>query len=106
MAHIYSFSPSGPRGNIALPNQELNAIVNLILVCHECHKKIDAVLDGGRYPASLLRKMKSEHERRIELVTGINPTKKSHVLLYGANIGQHGAPLNFAHATSAMFPHR
>ena len=50
--------------------------------------------------------MKREHERRIELVTGIDPTKKSHVLLYGANIGEHSAPLNFAGAATAMFPHR
>jgi hypothetical protein len=86
--------------------EDLNSIDNLILVCHECHRKIDAAVDGGRYPASLLQEMKREHERRIELVTGIDPTRKSNILLYGANIGEHSAPLNFAGAATAMFPYR
>lgn len=105
-AHIYSFSEGGPRGNDGIPPEDLNSIENLILVCHECHEKIDAAPDGGRYPATLLQEMKREHERRTELVTGIDPTRKSHVLLYGANIGEHSAPLNFAGAAMAMFPHR
>ena len=105
-AHIYSFSDGGPRGNDEVPPEDLNSIDNLILVCHECHRKIDAALDGGRYPASLLQQMKREHERRVEFVTGIDPTRKGHVLLYGANIGEHSAPLDFAGAATAMFPHR
>ena len=105
-AHIYSFSEEGPRGNAGVSPGDLNSIDNLILVCHECHQKIDAVVDGGRYPAALLQEMKREHERRIELVTSIDSTRKSHVLLYGANIGEHSAPLNFAGAATAMFPKR
>jgi SMODS-associated and fused to various effectors sensor domain len=105
-AHIYSFSEGGPRGNDGVLPEDLNSIDNLILVCYECHQKIDAAVDGGRYPASLLQQMKLEHERRIELVTGIDVTRKSHILLYGANIGEHSAPLNFAGAATAMFPHR
>jgi hypothetical protein len=105
-AHIYSFSEGGPRGNHGVLPEDLNSIDNLILVCHECHQKIDAAVDGGRYPASLLQQMKLEHERRIELVTGIDVTRKSHILLYGANIGEHSAPLNFAGAATAKFPHR
>jgi SMODS-associated and fused to various effectors sensor domain len=105
-AHIYSFSEGGPRGNDGVPTEDLNSIDNLILVCHECHQKIDAAADGGRYTASIVQQMKREHERRIELVTGIDPTRKSHILLYGANIGEHSAPLNFAGAATAMFPHR
>jgi hypothetical protein len=105
-AHIYSFSDGGPRGNDGVRPEDLNSIDNLILVCHECHQKIDAAVDGGRYPASLLQQMKLEHERRIELVTGIDVTRKSHILLYGANIGEHSAPLNFAGAATAMFPLR
>lgn len=105
-AHIYSFNDCGPRGNDGVPPKDLNSIDNLILVCHECHRKIDSAVDVGRYPALLLKQMKREHERRIELVTGIDPTRKSHVLLYGANIGEHSAPLDFAGAATAMFPHR
>ena len=50
--------------------------------------------------------MKTEHERRIELVTGVAPDRKSHVLLYGANVGLHSSPLNYQDAATALFPCR
>jgi hypothetical protein len=103
-AHIYSFSPAGPRGNLGVSDEQLNSIDNLILVCHECHRKIDQEKDGGRYTAALLQEMKADHERRIEIVTGIAADKKSHVLLYGANIGDHSSPLNSSEAAAALVP--
>ncbi len=103
-AHIYSFSGDGPRGNSGIDKESLNDIGNLMLVCHGCHRTIDKHKDGGRYPADLLRQWKAEHERRIEIVTGIDPSKKSHVVLYGANVGDHSSPLNFTEAAQAMFP--
>src|SRR5690242_4918751 len=48
-AHIYSFSSRGPRGNDGIPGNELNRHDNLMLVCPECHLKIDNAPDGGRY---------------------------------------------------------
>jgi hypothetical protein len=105
-AHIYSFSAGGARGNAGVSSDELNSIDNLLLVCHDCHRTIDKEKDGGRYPVALLQRMKANHERRIETVTGIAADKKSHVLLYGANIGQHRSPLQFAKAASALFPVR
>jgi hypothetical protein len=42
-AHIYAFSENGPRGRG--PNrdnlQALNDVSNLMLMCYDCHKKID-----------------------------------------------------------------
>lgn len=105
-AHIYSFSTGGPRGNEGIDRKQLNQFENLMLVCHGCHQKIDKELDGGRYPVTLLRQWKAEHERRIEIVTGIDPSKKSHVLLYGANVGDQSTPLNYAEAAHALFPNR
>lgn len=103
-AHIYAFSGSGPRGHRGISKGKLNDFDNLMLVCHGCHKKIDQHQDGGRYPASLLKEWKTAHERRVEVVTGIDPAKKSMVVLYGANIGKHSSPLNFTEAASALFP--
>ena len=104
MAHIYSFSVSGPRGNAGIADEDLNSLENLLLVCHACHRKIDQKEDGGRYSPQLLQQMKVSHERRIELVTGIDPGRQSHVLLYGANVGDHHPALSFQDAASAMFP--
>jgi hypothetical protein len=50
--------------------------------------------------------MKSEHERRIELVTGIHPSRRSTIVLYGANVGEYSAPVNFTDAAVALFHRR
>lgn len=105
-AHIFSFSESWSRGNDGVSDEELNSVENLILVCHDCHKKIDKTVDGGRYTASLLKEMKASHERRVENVSGIDPGRRSHVLIYGANVGEHSAPSHFNEAAGAMFPNR
>jgi hypothetical protein len=105
-AHIYAFSSDGPRGNEGIPPERLNQLENLMLVCHECHRAIDQEKNGGRYTAELLRKWKGDHERRIELACAIPLEKRSHVLLYGANIGDHTSPLRFGPAAQAIFPGR
>lgn len=105
-AHIWSFSDDGPRGNEGIDDDSLNDIVNLMLMCHDCHKEMDKEKDGGRYTVELLQAWKGEHEHRVELVTGINPSKRSHVLMYGANVGDQAAPLDFNLAGAAMFPDR
>lgn len=105
-AHIWSFSEKGPRGwgPFRFLLSSINDISNLMLMCHECHKKIDQQKDGGRYTADLLIEWKLEHERRIEIVTGIEPDRKSHVLLYGANIGTEKSPIVLHECARAMFP--
>lgn len=103
-AHIYAFSRGGPRHNAKI--SRINDLSNLILVCHGCHRKIDKEQDGGRYTAALLKQWKKAHEQRVELVTGVKPEKKSWIVLYGANIGDHSSPLNYAEAATALFPER
>lgn len=105
-AHIYSFSALGSRGNQGIAKDELNDINNLMLVCHECHQKLDGPHGSVRYAATLLRFMKNEHEERVERITGIAESKKSQVLLYGANIGDHSSPLSYREAAAALFPDR
>jgi len=103
-AHIYAFSDHGPRGKRGFSRKRINDNENLIFVCHACHKTIDQDENGVRYTAELLRGWKREHERRIEITTGVNPEKKSHVLFYGAKIGAVDSPLFFNSAATAMFP--
>jgi hypothetical protein len=105
-AHIYSFSQNGPRGwgPFIINRNELNDISNLILMCHDCHETIDQDKEGIRYTPELLINWKNEHEQKVMIVTGISPHKKSHVVLYGANIGQEKSPLCHIEAVEAMFP--
>lgn len=105
-AHIYSFSENGPRGwGPFVSNQkQLNEVENLMLVCHDCHKTIDQDEEGWRYSAELLIRWKEEHENRIAIVTGVNPTKKSLIILYGANISNQTSKLQPEAAKDALFP--
>jgi SMODS-associated and fused to various effectors sensor domain len=103
-AHIYSFSSRGPRGNGSISKADIHNIENLMFVCHECHQKLDKPGGEKRYTPELLKRMKAEHEHRIELVTGIAPDKRSHILLYGTNIGEHSSPLNDSETAAALFP--
>ena len=103
MNHIYSFAKTGPRGHEGVTKDELNSAENLILVCNGCHRKLDQKEDGGRYQAPLVKEMKRLHEERIRLVTGIDSDRKSHVLFYGANVGDHNSPFDLDDAGAAMF---
>lgn len=105
-AHIYAFSGAGPRGNRRTARRSLNSIVNLMLVCGSCHTNIDRNWTQKRYTASMLQKWKTTHEQRIARVTEIGPDKRSHILLFHANIGDHRAPLHYRQAADAVFPAR
>jgi len=101
-AHIVGLSKDGPRGEECLSTQLAKDISNLMLLCHECHETVDA--DGREFPVLLLRKMKVDHERRIATVSAIDAARQSHVLLYGANVGEHNSPVSYETAASAMLP--
>lgn len=105
-AHIYAFGEGGPRNKAEYRTAGLNALDNLLLVCRICHCTIDQHRDGGRYSVEVLQGMKAAHESRIELVTGIVPSIRSHVLLYSSNVGEHKLLPSFHDAAAAMFPDR
>jgi hypothetical protein len=107
-AHIYSFSEEGPRGwgPFKKNPQNLNDVGNLMLMCHDCHKKIDQDKEGEKYTAPMLIQWKAEHEHKVYIVTGIKANQKSHVVFYGSNIGEQRSPLQHEDAMEAMFPAR
>jgi hypothetical protein len=105
-AHIYAFSEKGPRGNDGIKDEDLNSLENLLLTCHACHKTIDTAGKEAHYSVELLQGWKSEHESRVERVTGIDPDHHSHVLLFGRGIDDVDSPLRYDRAAAAMFPKR
>ena len=102
IAHVIGFSADGPRGEEDISKELAKDISNLMLLCKECHRTIDT--NKANYPVDRLRNMKASHERRIEIVTGIIESKRSHILLYGANVGNHASPLSYQKAANAMLP--
>jgi hypothetical protein len=105
-AHISGYSKGGPRYRfIDDHTDKVNDIENLMLLCHPCHVTIDS---GGsiKYPTECLKKLKEEHENRVEIVSGIIPANKTHVVLYGANIGEQRSPIQKQDAYNAIIPAR
>src|SRR5882757_9329886 len=92
IAHIIADSPDGPRGHAVLSDQLKADPSNLMLACDRHHRLIDRE-QVQEHPPERLREMKRKHEARIELLSSLTPEKQSHVLLYGANIGDQSAPL-------------
>lgn len=105
LAHIIADNPNGPRGDPELSVKLAADITNLMLLCDAHHRQIDKV-DVQGHPVGRLRSMKQDHERRIEIASGITSDKTSHILLYGANVGEHSSPVSYLAASVAMFPER
>jgi len=103
IAHIIGDSVDGPRGDLVLSEQLKTDLSNLMLLCDVHHRLVDKT-DIAGHPVGRLRAMKKQHEDRIELVTAIGPDKKSHIVLYGANVGEHSPNLNWSKAAEAMLP--
>lgn len=71
-AHIAGEHSGGARGHRSArydPNmtkEERNGYHNLIYVCANCHRRIDAIPQGETdYPVERLHKSKAEHEQRV-----------------------------------------
>ncbi len=103
IAHVIAAEPNGPRGDKELSPKLATDISNLMLMCDEHHRLIDRE-DVEGHPVERLHKMKQKHEERIELLTSIQEEKKSHVLFYGANIGDHTVQMSWLRAAKAMVP--
>lgn len=91
-AHNVAASPGGPRGDEVRSEELANDPENILLLCYDCHKRIDA--DVAAHPEHLLRAMKQAQEVRVELACGIPLDKNSHVLVYGSSVGTHPAVLD------------
>lgn len=66
LAHIEAYSKKGPRYNPKLSIEEINSEENIIIVCANCHKKIDT--DTETYTVERLKKIKQNHISQIKLI--------------------------------------
>jgi hypothetical protein len=105
IAHIIADEPGGPRGDPKLSDELKKDITNLMLMCDAHHRLIDRE-DVAGHSVERLRRMKLLHEKRIDTLTDIAQDKQSHVVMYGANIGEHGSPLSLAEVRLGMIPDR
>lgn len=101
IAHIVADVPDGPRGDALRSKTMADNIENLMLLCDDCHRRID-INDVTGHSESRLLAMKRQHEERINRITAIAPSMNSEIILYGANIGINNSPLSYQAACEAM----
>lgn len=65
ICHIEAASKNGPRWNGKMTDEERRDFSNLILLCDEHHTIIDNKDNELKFPVSLLKKWKTEHEDKI-----------------------------------------
>lgn len=72
--HIVAESDDGPRANPAMQVEQRNTYPNLILLCRNHHKVIDA--QEGEYTVERLLRMKAEHEAWVRDQLGLDQAKQ------------------------------
>ncbi|MEN8221233.1 MAG: SAVED domain-containing protein [Pseudomonadota bacterium] len=105
IAHIIADSPEGPRGDATLSHNISKEFDNLMLLCDTHHRLIDKKEVDG-HPVELLKAFKEEHEKRIELLTSINPCHKTHIIKFCTNINTRKGLCTFPQACEAIIPKR
>lgn len=103
VAHIIADRPGGPRGDNVLSGELKRDITNLMLLCDRHHRLVDRE-DVDQHPVSRLINMKAKHEERIRLACDISENLRTHIILFGARIGEHGTPLTYSEAANATKP--
>lgn len=73
ICHIAAASKEGPRFDETMTDDERRSFDNLILLCDEHHVIIDNKVNEKKYPVTLLKTWKAEHEKKIiELLSSKN----------------------------------
>lgn len=105
IAHIVADSAGGPRGDPIRSPLLAKDLGNLMLMCARHHKLIDTDAPD-EHPEPLLLAMKKDHETRIDINTDIDEERASHVLRFGATIGDNEALVSTKAIFAAMPPER
>jgi hypothetical protein len=101
LAHVVAFSVDGPRGGSPRP-ADINAIENLMLLCHRCHKLIDD--HPQDYAREMLQRHKVDHEERIRHLTDLRPNRRTVVLQLKALVRGKPVDIPFADVARAVAP--
>ena len=103
IVHIIAVSSDGARGESDLTPDERNDISNLMLMCPDCHRLIDH--EGKlQYTVKQLQDMKSHHEQRMEMLTGLKEDKQARIVTFGSKIGDAEPYFNEATLHDALLP--
>lgn len=105
IAHIIASSPHGPRGSSMLSHEKSDQLENLILLCPEHHKLIDA--HPKEYSVEMLMEMKNEHEQRINEACDAINAKETEIIRFSSPIkGAKESSININAIKKDLLPDR
>lgn len=87
VAHIVADSPAATRGDAARSEALAKDERNLMMLCYDCHERVDRNGKANEYSEAELLAMKREHEERIELVYSSTGVRESLAVLMTFPIG-------------------
>lgn len=83
LAHIVASNPDGPRGDATLSHRLSNVHDNIMLMCDEHHRLIDAI-DEDVHPTPKLQEMRQEHVRLVNILRlALSYKRTTAVTLFG-----------------------
>lgn len=103
ISHIVAASHDGPRGDAILSQQLETDFDNLLLLCDECHRRIDK-REVANHTRRSLTEMKIKQERNIEHLTSLTPDKKSQIVSFTSKIGSFEPIVKFEDCVHAILP--
>ncbi|MFM0718232.1 SAVED domain-containing protein [Paraburkholderia strydomiana] len=101
-AHIIASSPNGPRGDSLLSDQRSADIENFLLLCDECHRRIDRE-DPDRFTISLLQKMREQSIAEVRRLLGSLQYKEAIPVVVMGNISTQSPHFVVREAEEAMW---
>ena len=105
VAHIVASSINGPRGNKILSPLLSDKLENLMLMCADHHKLIDS--DTQTYTVEVLKKMKAEHESRIDKMCSLLYVPQTEIICFTSPIkGTTEVEINYNLAADAVMPNK
>lgn len=104
IAHIISWTESGPRGDKILSPLLATDITNLMLTCPEHNHLIDSGENIEKYSVSFLQEMKREHEDSIRELTGLRTQLPKRVIELKSMIHGQRPSITPKEEADALFP--
>lgn len=94
ICHIAAASKEGPRFDENMTDDERRGFDNLILLCDEHHVMIDNKVNESEYPSTLLKKWKSDHEKKILVLISSKNLLSKHPLALNKVINAIGSKMD------------
>ena len=104
IAHIISWTETGPRGDKILSPKLATDIGNLMLLCQNHHHMVDLKKNVKKYSISVLQDMKQEHERAIRLLIDLRKTQPIRVIELMSMIQEQRPSITEEEEANALYP--